>query len=148
MTAASSNSEHLGHPLLSATNAGSPLLFSVSSDGPPFSPSFSRKPRNVFNILLPLVLKSILPTRSHRHGQALLESLICFCSFFPTPMGLTSEPCSVCIWGSLVVETRALEQDSLGLNPGFANFELCKCGLFLEFLCTSVSPFIKCGTEF
>ena len=54
MTAASSNSEHLGHPLLPATNAGSPLLFSVPGDGPPFSPSSSRKPRNVFSILLPL----------------------------------------------------------------------------------------------
>ena len=143
MTAASPNSEHLGHPLLSATNAGCPLLFSVSSDGPPFSPSSSGKPRDVFSILLPLVLTSILPARSHRHGQALLDSLICFCSFFPTPMGLTSEPCRVCIWGSLVAKARALEQDSLGLNPGFDNFELCKCGLFLEFLCTSVSPFMK-----
>ena len=143
MTAASSNSEHLGHPLLPATNAGSPLLFSVPGDGPPFSPSSSRKPRNVFSILLPL--------SSHPSFQQDLTGMVRPCRSlssasvpsFPLLWALTSEPCNVCIWGSLVARTRALEQDSPGLSPGFTNFELRKCGLFLEFLCTSVSPFIK-----
>lgn len=136
VTTSSSNSKHQGTPP-SATCRGSPTHPSFWQCGPSILPSSSTKPRAVLGILPPVppVLTTTLQTRPHRKCQVM--AILPFPLFRPHHLSrlacLIPEPCSDCTWGAWWPQAWALEHDSLGLNPGPANCELCELGLFPSF---------------